>query len=270
MVTYQTPSGNQGPVEHHRQPRRRWARRRGLGRGVTATATNVGGFDFLPAQPQRSVDAEAGLAWDRTGGANDGRVYLVYTDETPGREQRLRRLRALVGRQRRELERARAGQRRCRHQHIHMLPKIALDQTNGDLAVTFYDARATTRHGPDANDLDGTANNDVHSMARSWFNDGATWAPTSRSATHRPTATTSTVPRSWVTTPARRSTAACSTRRGPTPRTAPATTRTAPLLWTSTRRRSSPTTTRRRCRSCRECQRRGDVHPRPAGERRRR
>ena len=60
----------------------------GLGAGafggpVTVTTTNVGGFDFLPAQPQRSVDAEAGLAWDRTGGANDDRVYLIYNDENP-------------------------------------------------------------------------------------------------------------------------------------------------------------------------------------------
>src|SRR5437588_3746086 len=43
--------------------------------------THVGGFDFIPAQPDRSVDAEPGLAWDRTGGPHNGRVYLVYTLE---------------------------------------------------------------------------------------------------------------------------------------------------------------------------------------------
>jgi len=37
--------------------------------------------DFIPAQPDRSVDAEPGLAWDRTGGPHNGRVYLVYTLE---------------------------------------------------------------------------------------------------------------------------------------------------------------------------------------------
>ena len=50
---------------------------------VLAAATHVGGFDFIPPQPDRSVDAEPGLAWDRTGGPHNGRVYLVYTKEQP-------------------------------------------------------------------------------------------------------------------------------------------------------------------------------------------
>ena len=59
----------------------------GLGAGnfgarVTATTTNVGGFDFIPAQPNRSVDAEAGLAFDNNPmSPHFGRLYLVYTDE---------------------------------------------------------------------------------------------------------------------------------------------------------------------------------------------
>src|SRR6266545_2180966 len=39
-----------------------------FGDRVFVAATHVGGFDFIPPQPDRSVDAEAGLAWDRTGG----------------------------------------------------------------------------------------------------------------------------------------------------------------------------------------------------------
>src|SRR5262249_61079162 len=53
----------------------------GFGDRVFVTATHVGGFDFIPPQPDRSVDAEAGLAWDRTGGPHRGRIYLVYTLE---------------------------------------------------------------------------------------------------------------------------------------------------------------------------------------------
>jgi len=49
----------------------------GCGKRIFVTATHVGGFDFIPAQPDRSVDAEPGLAWDRTGGPHAGRVYLV-------------------------------------------------------------------------------------------------------------------------------------------------------------------------------------------------
>src|SRR5438876_2806161 len=53
----------------------------GFGDRLFVTATHVGGFDFIPPQPDRSVDAEPGLAWDRTTGSHRGRVYLVYTFE---------------------------------------------------------------------------------------------------------------------------------------------------------------------------------------------
>src|SRR5205823_6030932 len=45
--------------------------------------THVGGFDYIPAQPHRSIDAEANLAWDRSGGPHNGRVYAVWAQETP-------------------------------------------------------------------------------------------------------------------------------------------------------------------------------------------
>jgi hypothetical protein len=51
-----------------------------FGASRLATNTNVGGFRAIPAQPNRTVDAEAFLAYDRSGGAHNGRVYLVYTD----------------------------------------------------------------------------------------------------------------------------------------------------------------------------------------------
>jgi hypothetical protein len=53
-----------------------------FGASVAATNTNVGGFDFIPPQNVRSVDAEAGLAYDRNPASpHFGRLYLVYTDE---------------------------------------------------------------------------------------------------------------------------------------------------------------------------------------------
>src|SRR5258708_12153195 len=55
----------------------------GFGNRTFVTQTHVGGFDFIPAQPDRSVDAEVGLAWDRTTGPHTGRVYMVYTGEHP-------------------------------------------------------------------------------------------------------------------------------------------------------------------------------------------
>src|SRR5438876_7589534 len=53
----------------------------GFGDRVFVAETHVGGFDFIPPPPDRSVDAVVGLAWDRTGGAHNGRVYAVYTKE---------------------------------------------------------------------------------------------------------------------------------------------------------------------------------------------
>src|SRR5207237_5593604 len=51
----------------------------GFGSRVFVADTHVGGFDFIPAQPDRSVDAEPGLDWDRTGGLHNRRVSLVKT-----------------------------------------------------------------------------------------------------------------------------------------------------------------------------------------------
>jgi len=48
---------------------------------VTATATNVGGFYPIPAQSRRTIDSEAGFAYDRNmASPHYGRLYLVYTD----------------------------------------------------------------------------------------------------------------------------------------------------------------------------------------------
>ena len=52
-----------------------------FGTAVTASSTNVGGWDFIPPQNERSVDAEPNLAYDRNPlSPHYGRLYLVYTD----------------------------------------------------------------------------------------------------------------------------------------------------------------------------------------------
>src|SRR5688572_24410346 len=54
----------------------------GFGAALTPFTTNVGGFDFIPAQATRSIDSETGLAYDRNPGSTSfGRLYMVYTDE---------------------------------------------------------------------------------------------------------------------------------------------------------------------------------------------
>lgn len=175
MVTYENPSGGQGPANILVQTDADGLGINGFGAAVTATATNVGGFDFLPAQQLRSVDAEAGLAWDRTGGAFNNRVYLVYTDEITDESNNFD---IFV---RSSTDNGATWSARVRVNddagtNSQMLPKIAVDQSAGTVGVVWYDARADTGGGPNATDLDGTANNDVVLMA-SWSTDGgATWA----------------------------------------------------------------------------------------------
>lgn len=175
MVTYQTPTAGEGPsnIMVHRDADGTGPG--GFGPAVTATATNVGGFDFIPAQPKRSSDAEAGLAWDRSGGANNDRIYLVYLDENPAESNDWD---VFV-----RTSDDDGGNWSAPVQvnddtgtNTQMLSRIALDQTSGQVAVAWYDARGDTGGGPSATDLDGTANNDV-TLFGSWSDDGATWAP---------------------------------------------------------------------------------------------
>jgi len=82
IVTYQSPTGGQGPATIYANVDADGLGAGGFGSRITVSSTNVGGFDFIPAQNGRSIDAEAGLVWDATGGPFNNRIYLVYTDET--------------------------------------------------------------------------------------------------------------------------------------------------------------------------------------------
>jgi len=53
----------------------------GFGKTVSVVDTHVGGFDFIPPQPDRSIDSEPGVVWDKTAGPHHGRAYIVYTLE---------------------------------------------------------------------------------------------------------------------------------------------------------------------------------------------
>lgn len=175
MVTYETPAGGQGPANILVHTDADGLGAGGFGAAVTATTTNVGGFDFLPAQPQRSVDAEPGLAWDRTGGGFNDRVYLVYTDEAPDESNDFN---VFVRTSTNDGATWGAPVRvnNDAGTNSQMLPKIAVDQTAGTVGVVWYDARGDTGGGPNATDLEGTANTDVTLFA-SWSTDGgATWA----------------------------------------------------------------------------------------------
>jgi hypothetical protein len=140
LATYQAPSGGTGPSTIFVNLDTDGLGPNGFGNAVTASATNVGGFDRIPPQQRRSIDAEANLAYDRSGGPHNGRVYLVYTDATT------------VGSADTDIYARYSdnnGQTWSARQRVNddsttnsqFLPSLAVDQTTGNLAVAFYDSR---------------------------------------------------------------------------------------------------------------------------------
>ncbi len=131
----------------------------GFGGRVSVVDTHVGGFDFIPPQPDRSVDAEPGRAWDRTGGAHNGRVYLVYSIERPNESNDLDiyvRYSDDNGATWSNGVRVNDDQTK----NSQFMPKISLDQTTGNIAVVWYDSRADLGTGGPG-DTDGIPNDDA-------------------------------------------------------------------------------------------------------------
>jgi BNR/Asp-box repeat protein len=147
----------------------------GFGDRVFVTDTHVGGFDFIPAQPDRSVDAEPGLAWDRTGGPHNGRVYLVYTNEHPNESNNM----DIYVRYSDDNGATWSAGVRVNDDHTtnsQFLPKISLDPTSGNLAVVWYDSRADLGTGGPG-DTDGIPNDDAQFWGAFSTNGGTSFTP---------------------------------------------------------------------------------------------
>jgi hypothetical protein len=131
----------------------------GFGDARAATATNVGGFDYIPPQARRSVDAETGLAYDRTGGAHHGRVYLLYTDEQPNESDDT----DIWVRHSDDDGATWSAPVRVNDDagtNSQFNPHIAIDQATGFIAVGFHDARNDLGTGG-SGDTNGIPNDDA-------------------------------------------------------------------------------------------------------------
>ncbi len=130
-----------------------------FGKRVFVTGTHIGGFDFIPPQPDRSVDAEPGLAWDRTGGPHTGRVYLVYTLEVKNESDNT----DIEVRYSDDNGATWSSPVRVNDDataNSQFLPKISLDPTTGNIAVIWYDSRQDLgTAGP--GDTNGLPNDDA-------------------------------------------------------------------------------------------------------------
>jgi hypothetical protein len=147
----------------------------GFGDRVFVTQTHVGGFDFIAPQPDRSVDAEVGLAWDRTGGAHAGRVYVVYTAEQPNESDNT----DVYLRHSDDDGATWSPALRVNDDatsNSQFLPKLSLDPTSGDLAVVWYDSRNDLGTGGPG-DTDGIVNDDAQFWGAFSSDGGASVTP---------------------------------------------------------------------------------------------
>jgi hypothetical protein len=132
---------------------------KGFGVSIAVTDTHIGGFHFIPAQVDRSIDAEPGLAWDRTGGPHNGRVYLVYTFE-PSNGTNNTDIFAQFSDDKGATWSNPVRVNDDTTANSQFLPKISLDPSTGNLAVVWYDARNDLGTGGPG-DTDGVPNDDA-------------------------------------------------------------------------------------------------------------
>lgn len=142
LIAYQNNSTTEGPDTLHLNLDADGLGAGGFGPQTSATVTQVGGFATIPAQPLRKIDAEAGLAWDRSGGLHTGRVYLVYTDrpDTSSPDTDIYD-RYSDDKGTNWSAPVRVNDDPVGNGKSQFLPRIALDQTTGYIAVSFYDCR---------------------------------------------------------------------------------------------------------------------------------
>lgn len=175
MVTYQKSTNGQGGSDIFTAVDPDGLGPAGFNTPVLVAHSHVGGFDAIPAQPDRTIDDEANLAWDRSGGAHNGRVYLVWTQEVQGEKNDTD-----IMLQRSDDNGATWSPAvRVNDDHTSNSqydPAIALDQSTGALALSWYDTRNDLGTGG-SGDTDGVPNDDFQIWASYSTNGGTSFAP---------------------------------------------------------------------------------------------
>ena len=176
IVTYQSPTGGQGPATIYANVDADGLGAGGFGPRITVSATNVGGFDYIPAQNERSIDAEAGLVWDATGGPFNNRIYLVYTDETVNENNDTEiYVRTSTDDGGTWTAPVRVNDDPLGPIRSQFLPYIVLDRTTGTVAVGFHDCR-NDNGVPGPGGTNNIPNDDAEYYGTYSTDGGATWA----------------------------------------------------------------------------------------------
>ncbi len=154
----------------------------GFSTPVVATATSIGPQRPIPAQAVRNLfGASSDLAYDRSGGPHTGRAYLVYTDALDVTSDDLN----IFARFSDDDGQTWSNPVRVNDDlssNSQFFSTIALDQTSGNIAVSWYDARNdaggnTGPLGTGPNDTDTMPNTDVMTFATVSLDGGLTFLP---------------------------------------------------------------------------------------------
>jgi len=146
-VTWQTNTAGQGPAKIYTNVNTAGIGNLNAWRGdVQAADTNVGGFDFIPAQPDRSIDALPNIEFDRAPDSpTRGRLYMVYTDEN-GNESNDTDIVLQYSDNRGASWSGKKIVNDDRSGRSQFLPSLAIDQSTGYVAITWMDARNSKRN----------------------------------------------------------------------------------------------------------------------------
>jgi hypothetical protein len=175
MVTYQKSLNGKGGTDIYTAVDPDGLGPAGFNRALLTAHSHVGGFDPIPAQPDRTIDAEPNLAWDRSGGAHNGRVYLVWVTNPTNQSNNT------------DIELQHSDDNGATWSSPVKLnddhttnsqydPAIALDQATGNIAVSWYDTRSDLGAGG-SGDTDGIPNDDFQIWGTDSTDGGATFAP---------------------------------------------------------------------------------------------
>jgi len=156
-VAYQTPASGVGPSTIQLAVNASGSTSGSFSLATGTVATNVGGFRLIPAQPNRAVDAEVGLAYDNSNGPHRGRLYMVYTDAPSPSSNDLNIFERFSDNNGATWSsplriNTDAGTK------SQFFPKIALDPTTGDVGLVWYDCRNSSSN--DRVELWGTVSAD--------------------------------------------------------------------------------------------------------------
>jgi hypothetical protein len=174
VVSYQRPALDDGPSALYVAVDPNGLGPGGFGPEINVTAINVGGVSPVPPAPVVGINDSVGVAYDTSGLAHNGRLYLVKTDRLQVGDPNT----GIFFQYSDDDGTTWSADQfvdDSNHTATLFLPRIAVDPTTGVVAVSWLDTRNDTGSGPD--DTDGKKNTDAEEYVTVSDDGGATWLP---------------------------------------------------------------------------------------------